>query len=1213
MTSLDALTHDAGARVRKGRTRELGGGLVHHLFRLLKLAQMHSLENQAFKTQLDEVASAFHDYRLKAGEPVAIFFARGVVFFAGEPLKASRSVYEAALELGAMMKKCGGSELSFAPDVSAEDLRVFVIATTRTLREPMTKFSDFDVPKVRLREVSAAAQLRGLEVEQLEEEQRIVRTYASAVVVMRRFFEDLLRGEAEMPRRIKRIAQALVDLSAGRTPAFLGVTAVRNANHDDAGRAVNTAILAVAMARRLSEERATLTRVAMSALLLDAGKPRALRALRGEDDSPAVVPTSLPDSAERSLPAGTVAVLASLGRINEPTIVRSVVAYEALWGRRTALLGGLYRGLRPASLHARIVSIARAYNDLLTPQPAEPSRSPAEALLRLEEELGASKDRADQTVLRLLMATVGLLPPGTLVQLSSGASAVVVHNDANRMRLRVLLEPDGALPEEPRELVAGEDGADIARIVGSDPSFAQRPSMPPPSLRNAPASASAMRATAPPPSIRNATAPPSARESAPVSARTVSPPPSLRNQPVPSGASSIPPSSPTLNSPASSRSAGATHPPAELGDDDKTVAMSRPMFPVRPSAPPAASSVVSAFPEPPATSAKTPSFSGDLQRSPLPHLLLNVLARSLTGSLLVTTPTKEEHTIIFEAGAPSKIASSSSARRLGEILVALGEAQQQQIDTAARKARERSLPIGKQLVIDGVVPSRTIMDALALQMRERIANLSELPKTSLYGFFQNQDWLPDQVALSTEPLSVIFSAMKVWSDHARMEDTLARLGTRPLMIHPHAVLERFGFSSEERALVEWIFEQRLSYPDAKIACADAVETVRLLIYALAIGRHIDLGPGQWPLGVPKITEESAVASISSVSSVSVSTPPPGSLTPPPTSVAPSASSGTFVPPSVSKVVAASSVNAPPSSQRRAAASGPSSSPTSRPTEPSISEMPPSQEPAFLRTATPEPGSEDRLSVPPSIRDTWSERRQQILDRAEQVAGKDHYEVLGVVRDAPSAEIQKAFLASVKLFHPDRLPEPLADVRDVASRVFSAIVEAHKTLSDPSARSAYDASLAAGPPVDDAEEQAEIERVLKASTCFQKAEILMRRNDIDAAEALARESVELDRQPDHVALLGWLHALKNQLPEALQFLNEAIDASPQSESALFYRGTVLKRMNHTAKAASDFRRVAELNPKNLDAAREVRLFEMRRQGPAEEAKPGLFGKLFSKKK
>ena len=90
-------------------------------------------------------------------------------------------------------------------------------------------------PRLAFRAVDQAALVRDLEVEHLDADQRIVRIYACSVVALRGFFERLARGEPQSPRRIKHLAQDLVDLSAGRTPAFLGVTAVRNANHDDAG------------------------------------------------------------------------------------------------------------------------------------------------------------------------------------------------------------------------------------------------------------------------------------------------------------------------------------------------------------------------------------------------------------------------------------------------------------------------------------------------------------------------------------------------------------------------------------------------------------------------------------------------------------------------------------------------------------------------------------------------------------------------------------------------------------------------------------------------------------------------------------------------------------------------------------------------------------------------------------------------------------------
>jgi hypothetical protein len=72
----------------------------------------------------------------------------------------------------------------------------------------------------------------------------------------------------------------------------------------------------------------------------------------------------------------------------------------------------------------------------------------------------------------------------------------------------------------------------------------------------------------------------------------------------------------------------------------------------------------------------------------------------------------------------------------------------------------------------------------------------------------------------------------------------------------------------------------------------------------------------------------------------------------------------------------------------------------------------------------------------------------------------------------------------------------------------------------------------------------------------------------------------------------------------------------------------KRLRRDDKAVRDFRRAFELNPRNIDAQREVRIFEMRRgsipsPGAAkktgkdekktgkEDEKNGLFGRLFKK--
>jgi cytochrome c-type biogenesis protein CcmH/NrfG len=92
-------------------------------------------------------------------------------------------------------------------------------------------------------------------------------------------------------------------------------------------------------------------------------------------------------------------------------------------------------------------------------------------------------------------------------------------------------------------------------------------------------------------------------------------------------------------------------------------------------------------------------------------------------------------------------------------------------------------------------------------------------------------------------------------------------------------------------------------------------------------------------------------------------------------------------------------------------------------------------------------------------------------------------------------------------------------------------------------------------------------------------------------------------------------VSNHYDDLIQMLDEVLRGDPQYERALFYRGTLLKRSGKSDKAMRDFRLAADLNPKNLDAVREVRLFEMRKRDQKGEAggdaQGGLFGKWFKR--
>ena len=77
------------------------------------------------------------------------------------------------------------------------------------------------------------------------------------------------------------------------------------------------------------------------------------------------------------------------------------------------------------------------------------------------------------------------------------------------------------------------------------------------------------------------------------------------------------------------------------------------------------------------------------------------------------------------------------------------------------------------------------------------------------------------------------------------------------------------------------------------------------------------------------------------------------------------------------------------------------------------------------------------------------------------------------------------------------------------------------------------------------------------------------------------------------------------------LDRAIELHADHEKAQLYKAQLLKRMGRHSEALRHYKRVVSINPNNLDAAREVRVANMR-----EEAKDktvtkgagGLLGKL-----
>jgi curved DNA-binding protein CbpA len=289
-------------------------------------------------------------------------------------------------------------------------------------------------------------------------------------------------------------------------------------------------------------------------------------------------------------------------------------------------------------------------------------------------------------------------------------------------------------------------------------------------------------------------------------------------------------------------------------------------------------------------------------------------------------------------------------------------------------------------------------------------------------------------------------------------------------------------------------------------------------------------------------------------------------------------------------------------------------------------------PAPKKTGSSPSGKMAAVLPPPpaTLAAELASRWQEIVDRATTIDRSDYFMMLDVARDATREDFERAFFALAKVWHPDRLPSELATVRDACSRVFARMSEAHATLTDDEKRKHYMTLLADGS--GSPETQETVAKVIEAAMDFQKAEVCFKRNDMVQAELWCRKATEGDgTQPNYRALLAWITALKpeNASPEktleSIKMLDLALKQNERAEAAHLWRGLLYKRIGKDELAMRDFKRTVELNPKNIDAAREVRLFTMRASRPSmpairpgdasnaskAEGDKGLLGRLFKK--
>jgi hypothetical protein len=229
--------------------------------------------------------------------------------------------------------------------------------------------------------------------------------------------------------------------------------------------------------------------------------------------------------------------------------------------------------------------------------------------------------------------------------------------------------------------------------------------------------------------------------------------------------------------------------------------------------------------------------------------------------------------------------------------------------------------------------------------------------------------------------------------------------------------------------------------------------------------------------------------------------------------------------------------------------------------------------------------------------------------AETVRTQDYFWTLGIERDAMVADVERAYDAHARTFHPDRYRHSSDEDRKLAQEIFDRLGEAHRTLRDAGRRRSYIAKLDRGTDraaegwdqITDVSGFIDAPPTSKVSSASNSAarslyeaglEHLRGRRHHEAVEAFRQAARLVPNEAEYRASLGW--ALFREAPAdaragraALAELRRAVQLDARNRRAAEYLAQIYSQTGQSELAIQELERLLDLDPTAADAAEELR--------------------------
>jgi len=559
--------------------------------------------------------------------------------------------------------------------------------------------------------------------------------------------------------------------------------------------------------------------------------------------------------------------------------------------------------------------------------------------------------------------------------------------------------------------------------------------------------------------------------------------------------------------------------------------------------------------------------AGTLQDEPLPLVLHHLHAGKLTGTLRLETRVGR-HEVFVREGFPVSVSLPGSAELLGKVLVEMGILDEATHKRTLAEPPPQGTKYGEWLVEQKLVSADQMRLALKAQVRRKLHRLFFLNEGQFsFAAGEHQQGLEGHESLKVHPSRAIYQGVRSAWNAERLAGALFLLEGKAirLALEPEAVA-RYGVGPEDGRLAELLRKGYWTVADLVEASGLPVQPVHALVYALYVTEALDIQPADQVSRLRRRSE---------------------SPTPPPPVAAPAPAPPPAAQPTEASV--ARKLNEGTWSSRNMPALNPLVTPARQVPTPPRGTTPPQGLPATTSAI---------VSASSSMLDP-NAMREEIEAKARDVETETLFQVLGVPETATRDQIKNAYFEAAKRYHPDRLGSlGLEALRSETEKIFRRVSEAYGILFDDQRRDEYKRNMSKpAAEKESPEAHAQAMRIFEAEMAFRRGEILMRKNDLNGAIAEFEAAVNGNPQEgEHLAWLAWARVAAGQLSfaDAKGRFQEATRLSPKCARAYYFLGLSLKDGKELDRALQMFKKAMELDPRLIDAEREVRLINMRRE-------------------